>query len=169
MTMRSQVTRAKVASAVVGPRTLLQVVGLDGEVKTTVELLLPPGYSARPAAGADVTVLQVLGMRDHLVAVGGDAVGATIADLAPSEFGLTDGQQTVIFRTDHLEMNTPTYVKISAGEYVEIDTPLLKVSGDIVDKFATNSHSVGDLRAAYDAHGHSDPQGGTTGPTDHPV
>lgn len=87
--IRSLVTRGKVTDSRVGPRTLLQITGLEGEVKQLVELLLPPGYSARPLSGADVTVLQVLGSRDHLVGLGGDAAGQdAIADLAPGEFGL---------------------------------------------------------------------------------
>lgn len=86
--IRSLVTRGKVTDARIGPRTLLQVTGLEGEVKQLVELLTPPGYSARPLPGADVALFQVLGSRDHMLALGGDfAGGDAIADLAPGEFG----------------------------------------------------------------------------------
>ena len=99
--VRSLVTRGKVAASTVGPRTLLQISGLDDEVKTSVELLLPPGDSARPAAGADVVAFQVLGSRDHLVALGGDTAGAdAIANLAAGEFGLRHGATgaQIVFR-----------------------------------------------------------------------
>lgn len=87
--VRSLVSRGKVAQATIGPRTILQITGLNNETKQSAELLLPPGYSAAPLAGADVTVLQVLGSRDHLVAIGGDMAGGdAIANLAPGEFGL---------------------------------------------------------------------------------
>jgi phage gp45-like len=87
--LRSLVSRGKVTAAAIGNRTLLQVTGLAGEVKQSVALLLPPGYSARPLPGADVLLLQVLGSRDHVVAVGGDFAGQdAIANLAQGEFGL---------------------------------------------------------------------------------
>jgi phage gp45-like len=90
--VRSMVTRAKVTGAAVGARTILQISGLDGETKATVELLLPPGYSARPLAGADVLALQVMGTRDHMVALGGDNAGVdAITSLAAGEFGLRNG------------------------------------------------------------------------------
>jgi phage gp45-like len=112
--VRSLVTRAKVTAAAVGSRTLLQISGLQGEVKTTVELLLPPGYSARPLAGADVVVFQVMGTRDHLVALGGDNAGAdAIAGLAPGEFGLRNaaaGTQIVFRNTGKVEITGDLHV-----------------------------------------------------------
>ena len=151
--VRSLVTRAQVTGATVGPRTLLQITGLQGEVKSTVELLLPPGYSARPAAGADVTVLQVLGSRDHLVAVGGDAVGAVIADLAPGEFGITNGSQLIVVRSDHVQIVSPSYVLV--------DTPTLKCTGDILDNCNSQSRTVAAMRTVYDTHTHPNVQPGT--------
>src|ERR1700758_1105069 len=41
--MRSQVTRGKVTQSIVGPRTMLQVTGLDLETVQSVEHLVPPG------------------------------------------------------------------------------------------------------------------------------
>ncbi len=159
--IRSAAVRGKVTAARIGPRTLLLVTGLDNEVVNVVELLLPPGYSARPAAGADVLLHQILGSRDHLVASGGDMVGQAIPDLAPGEFGLRDSNgQQVVFRVDHLEMTTTTYV--------QVNTPLLKVSGDIIDNFASNPHTVAQMRAIYDTHTHGGVQTGggtTTAPT----
>ena len=122
--LRSVVTRGKVTGAAVGGRTLLQITGLDGEVKQSVELLLPPGYTAAPAAGADIVLLPVLGSRDHLVALGGDAVGQATPDLAPGDFGLrhASGRQ-VILRTGWTEITDPVKVKVMA--------PLLECSGNI--------------------------------------
>jgi phage gp45-like len=146
--IRSLVTRAKVANAAIGPRTLLQISGLNSEAKTTVELLLPPGYSARPAAGADVVVLQVLGSRDHLVALGGDAAGQdAIADLSPGEFGLRQGDTTLVFRnTGTLEVTAPT-VRITGD---------LHVTGDVVggfgggDQVGLLTHNHGNVQTGGD-------------------
>ena len=172
--VRSMVTRAKVQQTVVGPRTLLQITGLEGEVKQSVELLLPPGYSARPLAGADLVTFQVLGSRDHLVALGGDMAGQdAIADLAPGEFGLRDPNgQMVVFRGGYLQLVTPTYVKMTAAQYVEIDTPLLKVSGEIIDNFNTQTETMAGQRAVYNSHQHPVPNvqaGGSTVTTAAPV
>ena len=86
--VRSALTRGQVQQAAIQARTIVQVQGL-GETLNGIELLLPPGYSARPGAGADVVLLQILGTRDHVVALGGDMAHADgIADLAPGELGL---------------------------------------------------------------------------------
>jgi phage gp45-like len=97
------ITRGKVASATVGPRTVLQVTGLDNETFNGVELLLPPGYVARPDAGADVMILQCNGTRDHKVALAGDTVGQVQSDLQPGEFGFVGFGHRIIFRTNKIE------------------------------------------------------------------
>ena len=86
--VRSMVTRATVQQSGVGARVLVQVNGLNNETYA-VELLHPPGISARPVRGADVVLLQVLGSRDHVVALGGDTTGGSIPDLAEGEVGLS--------------------------------------------------------------------------------
>ena len=127
--VRSALLRGKVQTARIGARTLLQVTGLDGQVTQEVELLLPPGYSARPLQGADVTLHQVMGTADHVVALGGDMAGHGIPDLNPGEFGLSDGTNTVVFRSAAaaggpcLEFSHATKVRIVA--------PLLECTGDI--------------------------------------
>jgi phage gp45-like len=150
--IRSMVTRAKVAGAIVGPRTLLQITGLNGEVKTTVELLLPPGYSARPVAGADVTVFQVGGTRDHLVAVGGDnAGGDAIANLAPGEFGLR-----------HPGSNTQLVFRNTGTQEL---TGVLHVSGDVVAGWGTTN--VSSLQHTHQVENVQ--SGGATVPTQPPT
>jgi phage gp45-like len=113
--IRSMVTRAKVVQSGVGPRVVVQVQGLDKE-GWTVELLHPPGMSARPQRGADVIQLQVLGSRDHVVAIGGDMVGDAIPDLAEGEVGISGFRARVVFRTDRLEVTSATLpIAVTAG------------------------------------------------------
>ncbi len=98
--VRGLVTRAQVTQAAISGRTLVQSEAL-GETLNAIELLLPPGYSAVPDAGADVVLFTVLGARDHVVALGGDTANADqIAGLAPGEFGLRNprGNCQAIFR-----------------------------------------------------------------------
>lgn len=122
---RSDVSRGKVTGTKMGPRTLLQVTGLDGVVMNTVELLLPPGYSANPASASDVALVQVLGNADHVVALGGDLVGNAIADLEPGEFGLSNGDCKVIVRGGGL-------IQIIASTKIRFEAPRLECTGEIV-------------------------------------
>ena len=109
--LRSTISRAIVTGSTIGMRTLLQIRGLDNETVDAVELLLPPGYSANIASGADVAVLQVLGSRDHLVALGGDTPsGDQIGDLAAGEFGFRRGAVQMAFRnTGTIEITGPVH------------------------------------------------------------
>jgi phage gp45-like len=119
----SDVTRAKVTGAKIGPRTLLQITGLDGVAQNTVELLMPHGFTCNPVVGSDVVLLQVLGSSDHVVALGGDLAGNAETDLAPGEFGLTDGTNKVLFKGGYLQLISPVKVRV--------DTPLLECTGEI--------------------------------------
>ena len=119
------VRRAHVVSSRVGSRTIVQVQGLDGEAKRWVELLLPPGFSARPAPGSDVLLLQVLGDPGHIVAVMGDGVNTDpISDLAEGEFGTKSPEGQIVHRTDHIEITATTKLRVIA--------PRLECTGDIV-------------------------------------
>lgn len=118
------VTRAKVTGSKTGRRTMLQVSGLDGVKQNTVELLLPPGYTARPSAGGDLLLLEVCGSSDHVVAIGGESTGHGVADLQPGEFGLSNGGHTIVVRAG--------FVEIKSSAKVRIDAPLLECTGAIV-------------------------------------
>ena len=154
--LRNVVTRGKLTLTVWHPtRPLLVVTGLAGEVKQKVELLLPYGISAFPAPGGDVTLLQVAGTRDHLVALLDDPA-LRIPDLAQGEWGMRDalGQQ-VVFRADRVEITTSLKVVVTA--------PIVEVHGDL--------HVTGAVIAGYgtgDAvnlltHTHADQDEGDTG------
>lgn len=101
--MRSMVTRGKVTQSGVGSRVVCMVTGLDGEIYP-VELVHPFGMSARPVPGSDVVLLQVLGSRDHQIALAGDATGGSIADLAEGEVGLSSFGHRIVLRTDRIEI-----------------------------------------------------------------
>ena len=124
MANQSQVTLGKVVGAKSGPHPLLQITGVDGVSQQTVTMLLPPGMTARPAVGADLVLLEVLGSSDHVVAIGGARAGQGVGDLAPGEFGFSSGGQTIIVRSDHIQIVSPTKVRI--------ETPLLECTGKIV-------------------------------------
>lgn len=134
--MRQMVTRGQVALAALNPkRTLVQINGLNGEVKTKVELMHPYGMSALPDAG-DVIFLEVGASRAHIVALCADNPALRISDLAKGEFGFRDldGQQ-VVFRSDRLEVTTPKKLAITVTGDADIQVggdADLTVSGTLV-------------------------------------
>jgi len=139
----SGVTRGKVVGSKIGPRTLIQITGLDGVSQNTVELLLPHGFSANPARGSDVVLFEVLGSSDHVVALGSDMAGNAIADLAPGEFGLSDGANKIIVRG--------TFVQIISPLKVRVEAPRLECTGEIVARcdgafvqLSAHTHDHGD-------------------------
>jgi phage gp45-like len=142
----SMITRGKVIAARMAARTLLQITGLDQETFSNVELLLPPGYVANPAAGGDVIILQANGVRDHRLAIAGDYTADAIADLQPGEIGLSRGGRTVILRQNWTEIIDPLEIRLVA--------PLLHWSPDGKNFY----------RLATETHVHTDPQGGSTAP-----
>lgn len=140
----SMITRGKVVSARLAARTLLQVTGLDNETFGNVELLLPPGYVALPVAESDVLLLQANGVRDHRVALAGDAIADRLGDLQPGEIGLARNGRRVILRVDHIEISDPAEIRLIA--------PSLTWSPDGSTFY----------RLATETHDHVDPQGGNT-------
>ena len=170
--VRAVVTRGKIVAAAIGARTVTQVSGLDNETLNGIELLLPPGYSARPSAGADVLLLQVLGSRDHMVALGGDFAGVDmIAELAPGEFGLrhATGARIVFRATGHVQVSDPsgTALELTNNGTATLTGDLV-VTGNISDQSGVHG-TLGTLRGDYNAHTHPDPQGGSTGTTSAPT
>lgn len=129
-TARGTVTAARVR----GGRVLLDVTLLSGETRSRVELLQPYGFTAVPAAGAEVLV-QELARRGHLVALLADAPALRVTDAAPGEIGIRDAQgQQVMFRGDGIEISGALKVTIvSAGE-VQIQTSSATVTsaGNVV-------------------------------------
>jgi phage gp45-like len=133
--VRMMVTRAKVSTATLGPRTLLQVKRFDTETFDTVELLHPFGYVALPVAGSDVLHLHVGGLADHKVAVGGDATGTAPADLGAGEFGLCYNGQQIILRNG--------YIQIKSATRILLDAPVLQWTPDggaTLHTFADDAH-----------------------------
>lgn len=139
--VRVMITRAKVVSAVISGRTLMQVSRYDTETFNSVELLLPPGYVANPSAQSDVLVIQVGSLADHKVALGGDNTADSVADLQPGEGGMSRGGRQLIQRLGWTEIIDPAEVRIVA--------PALLWSPDGGETFlrlATEQHTHGGVQ-----------------------
>ena len=141
----------------------------DGVIRGDIEVLQPFGFaSAPPAAGALCLLFAVGGDVGHLVALPIGVPGARLGGQAPGESTMygADGSRVAVRQGGTVEVWAATTVVVHAPNAHFTGNVL--VDGDISDQAGAHG-SVGTLRAAYDAHAHPDPQGGSTGTTDHVV
>jgi phage gp45-like len=103
---RLTVTRGQVGAVrFADNRALLQVNTLRGEVLDGVELLGPFGVSAHPRTDSEVIALTVLGERDLVVALAGDALAAGVPALGYGEVGIGDGSAWFSVQADGLHIH----------------------------------------------------------------
>ncbi|TRO33865.1 phage baseplate assembly protein V [Pseudomonas putida] len=105
-----------------------------GEVKDDVEHLEPYGYTACPHDGAEALV-GFLGDRSHGVVIMVADRRFRLQGLKPGEVALyTDEGDSLVFRRDRvIEVETMT-LKVTAGESVDFDTPVIRTTGRIESK-----------------------------------
>ena len=92
----------------------------------------------------------------------------TIIGSAPTQYVQFNGSGITITSPVNVTVNAPTAI-VNSSTSVTMNTPILKVSGDIIDNSATNTHSMAQMRSIYNSHTHSDPQGGNTGTPSSPM
>ena len=96
-----------------------------GEVRDDTPVLSLYGVSSRPRPGADAAVLFLGGNRGAgVVIASGD--GSFTIELNPGEVALHTHDGT------HVHLKLGGKVSVKASVEVEIDTPLLRVTGDVV-------------------------------------
>ena len=86
----------------------------------------------------------------------------TIIGAAPTQYIQFNSSGITITSPNNVTVNAPTAI-VNASTNVTMNTPILKVSGDIIDNFSTNTKTIAQIRSTYNSHYHSDPQGGNTG------
>lgn len=128
MNPRTMITRGTLRAArIVGGRVLADVTLFAGEVRSRVELWLPPGVTTLPAPGTEVLAFAVGGARDHLVAIA-DSPATRFIGAATGEIALRDaaGQQ-VALRADGVEITGALKVTIVSSGPVVIAAPSVKL------------------------------------------
>lgn len=132
------------------------------------------GLTSNPPVNSDAFVVFLGGDRSNGVVLGTVHQPSRPKGLAPGETMLysQDGKRiyltasggiVVDAKNQAVTVNNATTVTINAATEVDMNTPLLKVSGDILDNSATNTRTMAQMRSQYNTHTHTDPQGGTTG------
>lgn len=132
------------------------------------------GFTSNPPIGSDVAIACIGGDRSNAFVIATGHQASRPTGLAPGETMLysQDGKSVYLTASGGIvvdanaqavTVNNATLVTINAASGVKMNTPLLEVSGDIIDNNGTNTHTIAEMRSIYNGHTHSDPQGGATG------
>lgn len=136
------------------------------------------GYASRPPVGSDVLALFIGGDRSSGVVAGTNHQSSRPTGLAYGESkqysqigqyiylsttGIVieaKGLPVTVNDASAVTINCSSTVQINSTTSVVLDTPLLKVSGqiqaggDVLDNAGTNSSSMANMRAVHDEHDH---------------
>lgn len=146
----------------------MQVSLLEGEVRDAVDRVQQYGLSAYPTGGSSVLVLCIGGNRDHPVILAVDDPRTRPTGLNTGEVVVYSvaGQRILLRQDEGLEITTAAGAKIEiapdqtitmqSATKVRLETPLLEVTGDIRDQADGAGRTMGQMREAYDVHGHPD-------------
>lgn len=134
------------------------------EVRGGTPRLMEFGFSSSLPQGSDVLVAYLAGDRSSAVVIASGHKGSRHANLQSGEtviynqwgqfIKLTEGGIEIEANNQNVTVNNATKVIINASDSVEMNTPVLKVSGDIIDNAGTNTKTLKDLRDAYNGHHH---------------
>lgn len=142
----------------------VQVELLAREVRADVERFQEYGFSSRPHDGAEAVAVSVGGNRDHTIVIAVEDRRYRIRDLKNGQVALYDSSGTVLL------LGADGKVSLLAGKLVTIECPLvriegaLEVTGDVRDRADTDGCTMEFIRNRFNAHVHSNPEGGNVGP-----
>jgi phage baseplate assembly protein V len=156
-----------------GPVQKLQTKLGPLEVRDNTPRLIEYGFTSNPPVGTDLVAIFVGGDRSNGVVIATGNQQYRMKGLADGEVAIYDKLGQSVYLTKNgivingagLPMiieNTPT-VTVKASMKVRLETPLLEVTGDIIDNVGGNANNVAAMRSIYNSHTHPDPQGGSTG------
>lgn len=131
------------------------------------------GYTSNPPLKSDVLASFMGGNRKNgmVVSIGNQTY--RMKNLKSGEVAIYDNLGQSVYLTQAgivingaglpLTVNNTPKVTINASAEIDLNTPLLKVTGDILDNSATNTNTIAQMRTIYNSHTQSDPQGGSVG------
>lgn len=147
----------------------LQVRLLADEIQDGLEHFEPYGLTAAPHPGAEAIAVFLDGDRSNGVVV-------AVSDRRYRVAGLQSGEVAVYDDLGHVVRLTRSGIVIDGGgdavtvthaSAITLDAPTVRCTGQLVadgDILDNGTHSAAALRAAYDAHHHTDSRGGLTTP-----
>lgn len=131
----------------------------------SVQRLAEFGFTSAPPSGSDVLVVSLGGDRSSAVVISTNHKASRLTGLKSGETAiynidgmfvkLTASGIEVEAQGQPVTVSNATTVTINASSGVVMNTPMLQVSGDIVDNTGSgNSSSLKDLRDGHNAHTH---------------
>ncbi|CNI67439.1 phage baseplate assembly protein domain-containing protein [Yersinia pekkanenii] len=134
------------------------------EVRSDTPRLAEFGFSSGLPTGTDVVIGFVGGDRSSAVIIGSNNQSYRHTGLNSgetviySQWGqyvkLTESGIIIEANGQPVTVNNASEVTVNASVKVRLNTPLLEVSGDIVDNAGSNSTTLKTLREAYNGHNH---------------
>ncbi|EHS3657155.1 phage baseplate assembly protein V [Escherichia coli] len=134
------------------------------EVRSDTPVLQQFGFSSVLPVGTDVMVLSLAGNRSSAVVVASGHQSYRINGLRSGEVVVYNqwgqyvrlGEDGIVVEVSGqpVTVNSATTLKVTATDGVTLETPLLKVTGDITDNCESNSTTLKTLREAYNTHTH---------------
>ncbi|EPH6091709.1 TPA: phage baseplate assembly protein [Escherichia coli] len=134
------------------------------EVRSDTPVLQQFGFSSVLPDGTDVVVMSLAGNRSSAVVVASGHQSYRINGLSSGEVVVYNqwgqfvrlGEDGIVVEASGqpVTVNSATTLKVTATDEVTLETPSLKVTGDITDNCETNSTTLKALREAYNIHTH---------------
>jgi phage baseplate assembly protein V len=135
------------------------------EVRGNTPRLMDFGFSSSLPEGSDVLIAYLSGDRSNAVVIASGHKASRHSNLKSGEtvlynlwgqfIKLTENGIEIEANGQAVTVSNATQVTINAADGVDMNTPLLKVSGDIVDNAGTNSKTLKNLRDTYNEHHHA--------------
>jgi phage baseplate assembly protein V len=135
------------------------------ETRDNLPRMVEYGLTSNPPEGTDTVIANIGGDPSNGTVVGTNHQGTRPTGLQTGEtmlyngpegtsLYLANGEITLNANGQPVNVNGATIVTITAASEVVMDTPLLKVKGDILDNYETNAVTAKQQRDDYDSHGH---------------
>lgn len=123
------------------------------------------GFTSNPPIGSDVLALHIAGDRGSGAVFATNHQASRPKGLAAGESMLYSQDGKYVYMTalggivveakgQNVTVNDATTVTINASSKVIMNTPLLQVSGDIIDNAGSNAHTMAQMRSIYNGHTH---------------
>ena len=148
-----------------GPVQMAQMTTNNGMTLDGRYRLTEFGFSSMPPIGSEVLAAHMSGDRTAGVIISTNHQASRPRGLLSGESMLYSEDGKWIYLTagggivveaagQEVTVNGATKVTIIASDSIEMDTPLLKVTGDILDNSATNTRTIAQMRTTYNGHDH---------------
>ncbi len=148
-----------------GPVQVMQVRSNAQEVSDKRVRMMDFGFSSNPPLGSEVLTSHIAGDKTSGAVYATNHQASRPRGLLSGESMLYSEDGKRIYLTagggivveaagQEVTVNGATKVTIIASDSIEMDTPLLKVTGDILDNSATNTKTIAQMRTTYNGHNH---------------